>query len=35
MTLSLVIALYFDLLKKLIDGAENLVSRITGGKKQD
>lgn len=35
MTIALVIALYFDLLKKLIDGAENLVSRITGGKKQD
>ncbi len=35
MTLSLVIALYFDLLKKLIDGAEALVSKITGGKKQD
>lgn len=35
MTLFLVIALYFDLLKKLIDGAENLVSKITGGKKQD
>lgn len=35
MTLSLVIMLYFDLLKKLIDGAENLLTRITGGKKQD
>ena len=35
MTLVLFIALYFDLLKKLIDGTENLISRITGGKKQD
>ncbi len=35
MTLTLIIALYFDLLKKLIDGAENLFSKLTGGKKQD
>ena len=35
MTITLIIALYFDLLKKLIDGAENLLTRITGGKKQD
>jgi hypothetical protein len=35
MTLTLIVALYFDLLKKVIDGAENLVTRITGGKKQD
>lgn len=35
MTLFLVIALYFDLLKKLIDGTENLVSKLAGGKKQD
>jgi hypothetical protein len=35
MTLVLLIALYFDLLKKIIDGTENLISSITGGKKQD
>lgn len=35
MTLLLVIALYFDLLKKLIDGAERILGRISGGKKQD
>ncbi|MBI4931520.1 MAG: ATP-binding cassette domain-containing protein [Bacteroidetes bacterium] len=35
MTLTLVITLYFDALKKLIDGAENLFSKIGGGKKQD
>ena len=34
-TLTLIVALYFDLLKKLIDGAENLLSKMTGGKKQD
>ena len=34
-TLTLVIALYFDLLKKLLDGGENLFSKIGGGKKQD
>jgi hypothetical protein len=35
MTLTLVIALYFDLLKKLLDAGENLFSKIGGGKKQD
>ncbi len=35
MTLTLVIALYFDLLKKLLDTGENLISKITGGKKQE
>lgn len=34
MTLVLIIALYFDLLKKLIDGTENLFSKM-GGKKKD
>jgi len=33
MTLVLLIALYFDLLKMLIEGAENLFARITGVKK--
>lgn len=34
MTVILIIALYFDLLKKLIDGAENLFSKIGGNKKE-
>ena len=34
MTITLIIALYFDLLKKLIDSAENIIAKISGGKKQ-
>ncbi len=34
MTLTLVIALYFDLIKKLMDGGENLLSKIGGKKKE-
>jgi hypothetical protein len=34
MTILLIVTLYFDALKKLIDGAENLFSRF-GGKKQE
>jgi hypothetical protein len=34
MTIVLIITLYFDALKKLIDGAENLFSRFGGKKKE-
>ena len=35
MTILLIVTLYFDALKKLIDGAENLFSRFGGKKKQE